>query len=686
MSSYLNNLNDAQKEAVLSESRYQLIIAGAGSGKTTVLTTKIIHMIKTGQYSPNEILAVTFTNKAAMEMRERIDSIIGSESNIMVKTFHSFGTYLLRKYPENTGRTSSFQIYDADDSYKVVAKSLEILENNKNLAKQYCNLIQQFKMSLDNPDSIMADDVDFFIKLNKSYNDQLRRYNAFDFEDLIVKPISIMKNNPDITDQINRRFKFILVDEYQDSNYSQFMLIKILASGGASLTVVGDEDQSIYSFRGAEVTNILNFEKHFPGTQRITLELNYRSTPEIIDLANRVINCNKMRLGKTLYTVNNCGELPVCFVAEDEEDEVKKVISYINEKSHELGETAVLYRTNNQSRIFEQVFNRYNIPYQLIGSIRFFEREEIKDALALLRWFVNPFDLISFERIISKPSKGIGTKTLDKIYKIADKENFNILSALKFYNNSKYNDQLNDFIMAYEILNNYEFNSLDQILTHLVKNTGLLNYFINKDNKDGTDKAGNILELVSSAKDRGCDHESIINYLEEVSLTGSGDVETDTSRIKILTIHNAKGLEFDTVFVTGMEDGVFPNTTLVETTEEIEEERRLFYVSLTRARKNLYISYAKSRNIYGRKSFQTPSQLLYPIFDYEKILPNNRINDKSDFNLGNIVIHNDYGRGKVIDQFINGDKRLIKVDFYDYGEFTFIEKYSKLRIIGDNND
>ncbi len=686
MSNYLDDLNEMQKKAVTSDSKYQLIIAGAGSGKTTVLTSKIIYLIDKKKVSPYNILAVTFTNKAASEMKERVIGFLGEHTAVMVKTFHSFGTYLLRQHFELTGRSKNFQIYDTDDSTKTVRNVLLELEIDKSKSKYYYSLIQEYKQNLEDNNLIEPLELDVFKEIYRRYNEALSNYNAFDFEDLILRPIQILKNNPNIRSDIQSRFKNILVDEYQDSNYTQFVLIKILSSGENSLTVVGDDDQSIYSFRGADVNNILEFEKEFHEAEVIKLELNYRCTPQILDLANRVIGYNTMRLGKSLYTINEDGNRPELFSSSDEEEEVKLIIEKIKQNIYPYGETAILYRTNNQSRIFEQIFNKNNIPYKVIGAIRFFEREEIKDVLAMLRWLINPSDMIAFERIISKPSRGIGEKGLLEIQETAKKNKCDLFKALKIKATKKQTPALKEFIECFNNLEHIDEMPISELLRHLITQSGLLKYHKTRDEKDGTDKTGNIQELVSSVSNRPGGYDNIVSYLEEVTLSGATDQLTENNCIKMLTIHNAKGLEFDVVFIAGMENGVFPNQTLVTTDEDLEEERRLFYVAITRARKHLYISYANNRNIYGRRLFQTPSILLEPFYDSEIVLQNTQINDNRTCQLGAMVIHKDYGRGKIIDITVNNNNRILKVDFFDYGEFSFIEQYANLKLIGEQDD
>jgi len=685
MEEILQSLNNEQKNAVLNNDSNVLILAGAGTGKTRVITSKIIYFIKEKNVSPRTILAVTFTNKAANEMKERIENYFKSDFDLMIRTFHSFCSYILRNEAFLVNRSRYFQIFDSDDSGKVLKKILAEYKNIENKsARYYYKLIQIYKQNLGKT-HFKNIDLDNFKKIYDSYEDYLLKSNCFDFEDLITKTIGIFNKYPMILEKYKSRFKYILVDEYQDTNKSQFELLKLLKGKENKILVVGDEDQSIYKFRGADINNILNFQNDFDDAKIIKLELNYRSTEYILETANSVIKNNQLRLGKNLYCNNKKGNKITLFNAVNELDEVEKIIDIMNQKKFKPDETAILYRTNNQSRPFEQIFNKFSIPFVILGSIAFYEREEIKDAVSILKWVINPRDRISFSRFINKPSRGIGEKTINLIFNESEKHDYDILKALKNINEVKGISKntckkLSDIYQIFYSANDMNIKTLDKLLLYYLEKLKIYEHYEIIDSKEGLDKVSNIKELVSSVRNIICSEDEILNYLENVTLSPVLDDEKGRKeKIKLLTAHNAKGLEFENVFIIGMEEGLFPSSRSME--DEIEnydeEERRLFYVAITRAKSNLIISYCQNRNLYGLFTERTRSRFIDEI--PENLLQlnfyNQNGNNKINFKTGDVVKHKDYGKGKIIRiDFING-KRVALIDFWDHSCFElFLDK------------
>lgn len=641
---YLASLNGPQKEAVLDCDHTLLVLAGAGSGKTRVITAKIVYAIKTLGLRPWQILAVTFTNKAANEMRSRVESMLGPEydiSSLEIKTFHAYGASLLHKYGSAIGLVSGFSIYDDADSQALLQNLYP--DENRNTLKECARIISRVKDRGYTPESREISHYDnqvanFRIRF-REYERSMRANQCVDFADLILRSNELLEENPDIREHLHNRYRLILVDEYQDSNGSQFRLLRNLAGEHTQLVVVGDDDQSIYRFRGAEIENILNFNKIYPDTRVIKLEENYRSTKSIIRLAGDVIRRNKGRHEKTLFTNNEEGSKPVVhtyldaagcnnkirfelglpFNADDRGDEEKKIAEII---SQDLGkmDTAILFRTNAQSSAFEFALSDKGIKCQVVGTLKFYEREEVKDVLALFRLFVNPRDVISFSRVINKPVRGIGKASIQKILSVSSHVIDAMDEILKGDSlSSKAKSGVIQFMNAYKYSkkNLEECGSLAEFGEEVVKSFGIYDlYNSESDINIRESKLGNIGILINEIGKYEASYAGLSSFLDSITLDSSSlpgednRISSDKNVIKLITMHNTKGLEFDRVFVTGLEDSIIPGNRSGQSDKDIEEERRIFYVAITRARKELYLSWAQSRKMWGRFEYQEPSRFL----------------------------------------------------------------------------
>lgn len=618
--SILDGLNEEQKQAVLHVSGPLLIIAGAGSGKTKALTHRIARLIETG-VSPNNILAITFTNKAAEEMRERVLKLIrpnsgGRESHPFISTFHALGVRVLREDAEKLKISKRFSIIDEDDALKIikgVIKDLDLKEETF-APSRVKNFISVQKNRLASYEDLYENARDYFPKIMAEawfrYEEALKEQNLLDFDDLIIKTIKLFKECPDILKKYRERWKYIHIDEYQDTNHPQYVLSLMLSAPLNNICVVGDSDQAIYSFRGADFTNILNFHKDFQGAKIITLEKNYRSTKKILDAANILIAKNQVRHPKNLLSVKEDGDLPLLFAAGNEMEEAEFVASAARSilKENNSVSIAVLLRANFQSRIFEEFFLSKDVPYEMIG-VKFFERKEIKDVLAYIKFSFNRNDFLSFARMANAPSCGLGEKTLLKYFK-----NLGGIPPQR----KKEIDRLEK--LADEILKLSGEMHPSEIIKKIFTESGYEEYLRNL-GSDGDKRIENVYELVSLAKkyDELPLGEGIIKLLEESALMASADEFSNSAKnfVKITTVHAAKGLEFDAVFIVGLEEGLFPYQSFNDTNKEmkIEEERRLFYVALTRARKNIFLSYARTRTVFGDKKINKPSRFITDIKD-----------------------------------------------------------------------
>lgn len=619
----MNDLNDRQKEAAQHKDGPLLIIAGAGAGKTKTIAHRIANLINTG-VEPRHILAVTFTNKAAKEMADRVRFLLplgGEGGSPVLCTFHSLGVRILKENAEAIGRSKFFSILDSDESFAFFKRAAREngLDPKEINMKGVTNIISANKNKMiDMQDYLKKAAPGYFkdivLKVWKRYEELLEENEAYDFDDLILKTVLLLKEKKGILNYYQTLWKYIHIDEYQDTNTSQYELSRLLAEKHGNICVVGDSDQSIYGWRCADFRNILNFEHNFPGAKTVLLEQNYRSTGNILDLANRVIRKNKLRKEKNLFTKNKDGEKITLFEALDENDEanfvVQKSRDLITKKNVRPSEIAVLYRANFQSRAIEEHFIRAGLPYQVLGT-RFYERKEIKDIIAFIKFAINPKDNISLARIINVPPRGIGKVTLEKI--IGGKE-----GEIPQGTREKINDFRKKMEKIREVLLN---NRLSESIKHIVKVTGLDISLKEEGKEEGMERLENIRELanITAKYNSLTNEEAIQKFLEDTSLMSDQDAIMDKQArdgVRLMTVHSAKGLEFKYVFVTGLEQDLFPHRGWGDVEDsDTEEERRLFYVAITRAKEKLFISYAASRMIFGSRQMKMPSEFLEDIDD-----------------------------------------------------------------------
>lgn len=617
---YLDSLNEKQKEAVLATSGPLLIIAGAGAGKTKTLTFRILHLIHQG-VDPRKILAITFTNKASKEMKERVHHLLAeyfpnddwATMTPFLSTFHSLGVFIIKNEYQTLGIKKYFSIYDRSDSISLIKK---IMKNKGIDAKQFepkafISLIGRAKSDLIELAQYESDASGDFMKEKvaevwKAYRDQMRAEHALDFDDLLYEAVLLLKKNIAIREKYQNMFEYVHIDEYQDTNEVQYQLSKMLVEKHKNLCVVGDADQNIYSWRGATIKNILNFEHDYPNAQEVLLEQNYRSTKTIIAAANGVIRKNKRRKDKNLFTENHEGDKITMFNGYDENDEARFVLDEmrnLHEKGIAYKHMTVLYRANYQSRVFEETAIRKSVPYQIIGT-RFFDRKEIKDILAYLKYALNPDDFTNLSRIINTPTRGIGK--VSEI-KIIEKKSHELSGKAR-------DAYMNFESLIARIRMQLGKTAVSEVLKFIFEHSGLENEYI-KDKEDGMDRIQNVKELVSLATkyDEEVSEDALFKFIEDISLYSDQDeISEEVDAIRFMTIHASKGLEFDYVFIVGLEQGLFPSESF-DTNKDEEEERRLFYVALTRAGKKLYLSYAGMRKMYGSLMVNTPSEFLLDI-------------------------------------------------------------------------
>ena len=631
---YLENLNPEQQEAVLHTEGPLLILAGAGSGKTKVLTCRIAYMIEEKGVNPWNILAITFTNKAAREMKERVGQLIGSTQDMWISTFHAACARILRKDIERLGGyKSNFVIYDTKDQESVIKDCLKELNlNEKNFPfKAVSAVISNAKNLLEDPvrfsqknmheirDRKMAD-------IYTLYQKKLKKNNALDFDDILFKAVEVLANNPDILAYYQNKFKYIMIDEYQDTNYCQYRLVSLLAKQHHNLCVVGDDDQSIYSWRGADIGNILNFEKDFPDTKVIKLEQNYRSTQTILDAANAVIKNNFGRKSKKLWTENETGGSIQFYNAMDEWGEANFISSEIKQLQEaygkKLNEFAVLYRTNAQSRVIEEAFMSHGIPYRIIGGFKFYDRKEVKDVIAYLRLVQNPNEDVSLKRVINIPKRGIGNTTLEAIQSYARQNDDSMFGALLSINDiggvsKKALSNINEFVKLISgLMAAAEMKKPSEVLKELLDKSGYIDSLQKEGDEDSLTRAENIRELLSATLEFESKNPeaNLQQFLEQMALMSDIDnLETEAEAVVLMTLHSAKGLEFPIVFMSGMEEGVFPSQRSYFEENQMEEERRLMYVGITRARESLYLTAAFERTIFGSTTYNIVSQFIKEI-------------------------------------------------------------------------
>ena len=687
---YLSSLNPSQLDAVINTEGPLLVLAGAGTGKTKVLTTRIAHIIHSTNVAPNRILAVTFTNKAAKEMNLRINHLTNNESSGMwLGTFHSIAAKILRQHADLVGLTSNFTIIDSDDQLKLIKQIL--VENNidskKNSPKNLLYIISRFKDKAWSPDNIFESETEYFagvrIKhLYAEYQQRLKSLNAVDFGDLTLYNIKLFNENTLLLKQYQNKFKYILVDEYQDTNVAQYIWLKILAQTSRNICCVGDDDQSIYGWRGAEIANILKFDKDFNEAKIIRLEENYRSTNHILGAATGLISYNKNRHGKNLWTEVKEGQKIKLNSFYDDYDEARfvaeEIETYIYRKNQIYSDIAVLIRAGYQSRSFEESFNLLRISYRIVGGVKFYERLEIKDVISYIRILVNPCDSLALERIINTPKRGIGDAVLNKIKHTAKNLSLSYFESIKVMIeqriiSGKIAHVLQNF---FELISQFrELLKTDskhwQVVENLLEEVGYLAMWHNEATQESKERLDNIKELLGSLQD----YTNLNDYLEHVALVNDNDTTYEEDKVNIMTIHAAKGLEFETVFLTGWEEGTFPSQRSLEEkgNSALEEERRLAYVAITRAKNNLYISYACNRKMYGSYQACIPSRFIHelPCSTYEVI--NNYGGYKNKFSEGvTSPKPNNYHLNSEIHSIVPGN-RVFHIKF-GYGYVNYVNQ------------
>lgn len=632
MGNIYETLNDMQQMAVFHTEGPLLILAGAGSGKTRVLTHRIAYLMEEKHVSPYNIMAITFTNKAAAEMRNRVNKIVGfGAEQVWVSTFHSACVRILRRYIDRIGYSTDFTIYDTDDQKRLMKNVIKDLNLDSKIYKEngMLNKISDFKNKLMTTGDVSSMAKRDFRMLNVSkiydnYQEALKNNNALDFDDLIMKTVQLFTKCPEVLESYQDRLRYIMVDEYQDTNAAQFAFVKLLAQKHQNLCVVGDDDQSIYKFRGADITNILQFEKYFPNARVIKLEQNYRSTKNILEAANAIIHNNEGRKDKTLWSDNEKGDKIDLYQAEDGYSEAEMVASTIKENvdngRSDYSDYAILYRTNNQSRVLEEKLMMKNIPYKIIGGQNFYQRKEIKDIIAYLRVISNPTDDIAVERIINVPKRGIGATTVDKVKDYARAYGMDLYEALMDVENipglSRAAAKIKKFTNLIEGYKKDEYyGEIEKLTKDILDDTGYVSELAAENTDEANGRIENIDELVSKIVEyqENAEDPVLSEFLEEVALVSEIDnLSEDSSYVVLMTVHSAKGLEFPYVFLCGMEDGLFPGYMSIMSgdNEELEEERRLCYVAITRAMKKLTISYAKKRMVRGEMQYNIVSRFV----------------------------------------------------------------------------
>lgn len=632
MNDILEGLNNKQYEAVINTEGPCLVIAGAGSGKTKVLTHKIAYLMNEKDVKPWNILAITFTNKAANEMKTRVEGLVGNAAKEMwIGTFHSICVKILRRFIDRIGYDTSFIIFDTSDQRTLIKECIKACDLDEKMFTDRSVLSE-----ISNAKNEMLEPVQYALRTGGEYRKEkiagvyslyqqrLKENNAVDFDDIINLTIKILMENPDVLAYYCDKFKYVLVDEYQDTNKSQFTLVTMLASKYGNITVVGDNDQGIYSFRGADISNILNFEKDFPGTQIIKLEQNYRCTGNILKAANAVIKNNEVKYKKELWTENDIGELPNVFCGDSEYDEASYIVEQINrlrrEEYYKYQDFTVLYRMNAQSRAIEDILRREDIPYKIIGGLKFYERKEIKDAIAYLRLIYNPADNLSLKRIINEPKRGVGKTSIDNVAKIAEDSNVSMYEVIKNaadYGLNRVFSNTREFIEQIEyLISKKEELKISELIKETLNKTGYTKALENENTIEAESRIQNLEEFLTVAVEfeEEVAENSLGEFLEGITLSSDIDgMEEEEDSITLMTLHTAKGLEFPVVFLVGMEEGIFPGYKSIGEPKELEEERRLCYVGITRAKKYLFLTCAKQRTIFGSTTYNAPSRFLQEI-------------------------------------------------------------------------
>ena len=632
MQEILKQLNDKQYEAVVNTEGPCLVIAGAGSGKTKVLTHKIAYLIDEKGVLPWNILAITFTNKAANEMKERIEGLVGDVAkDIWMGTFHSVCVRILRRFIDRIGFDSSFIIFDTSDQRTLIKACIKNigLDDKMFTDRSVQSEISNAKNEMLEPDQYTLRANGDFRKekialVYEMYQKRLKENNAIDFDDIINYTIKILMDNPDVLEYYSDKFKYVLVDEYQDTNKSQFTLVTLLASKNGNITVVGDNDQGIYSFRGADISNILNFERDFPGTKIIKLEQNYRCTGNILKAANSVIKNNEVKYKKQLWTENDVGNLPKVYSAKNEYDEGTYIATQIEhlrrEEKYNYSDFAILYRMNTQSRAIEEILRREGIPYKIIGGLKFYERKEIKDVISYLRLIQNPSDNISLKRVINEPKRGIGKTSLDKIEELSNNTGvpmYEIIKNAEQYGLNRVFLNSREFVNVIEELRTKKDDmKISDLIKETLKKSGYTKALENENTIEAENRIENLDEFLTVAiefEDESADNK-LSDFLEGITLSSDIDnMEETEENVTLMTLHSAKGLEFPVVFLVGMEEGIFPGYKSIGEPKELEEERRLCYVGITRAKEHLFLTCSKQRTIFGSTSCNQVSRFLREI-------------------------------------------------------------------------
>jgi DNA helicase II / ATP-dependent DNA helicase PcrA len=747
---YLDGLNGAQKDAVLQTDGPVMIIAGAGSGKTRVLTYRIAHLIRKGT-EPFKILSLTFTNKAAREMRERIEAVVGPEAkNVWMGTFHSIFARILRQEAETIGYPQSFTIYDSDDSKSLIKAILKEKNMDDKMYKPGMMLsrISAAKTNLVTPKDYRGNEDllekdrqnrrSRFHELYSAYQERCYKAGAMDFDDILVNTFYLFKNHPKATYKWQHRFKYVMVDEYQDTNHVQYMITRRLAAVNQNICVVGDDAQSIYAFRGANIQNILNFTRDYPDCKTYKLEQNYRSSKNIVNAASSVIKNNEKQLEKKVWTQNDTGDKIKIVRNITEAEEARYVAQSIFEDKNQdtlpNKAFAILYRTNSQSRTFEEALRRLGIDYKIYGGTSFYQRKEIKDMLAYLRLLVNPKDEAALKRIINYPTRGIGNTTFNKLQflsqqqerpmweVLAEAENFPELSGATLTKLKNFYMMIEGFGAMQKDKDAYEISSA------VSKNSGLLKFMYSDKTVEGVSRYENLLELLDSIKEFVEDDENekektLANFLEEVALYTDIEKNSDPNRdcVHLMTVHASKGLEFPNIYIVGMEENLFPSQMSLMSRKDLEEERRLFYVAITRAERKVHVTFATSRFRYGnltpcepsrfideidsefvdmdlaglkkespmvssnQKSQATRSSVLLKNYSHKStshpIDPNFKEGDVSGMKVGDKIQHIRFGYGQVLDLDGNGPNKKARIDFEKAGEKTLVVKFAKMRMV-----
>lgn len=730
MNPILDTLNDRQCEAVNHTEGPLLITAGAGSGKTKVLTCRIAHLLELG-VSPYRILAITFTNKAAKEMKERVQNLVGAQADsIWLSTFHSFCAKLLRFEIDGFhGYTRNFTIYDSSDQLVLIKDCLKKLnlDDKQFTPRSVLATISAAKNVLMDAKAFARQAEDFFQqKVSEAYElyqAKLKENNALDFDDLLFLAVRLLEEKDDVREKYQERFQYVLVDEYQDTNHAQYALTKILAAQWRNICVVGDADQSIYAWRGADIRNIIDFTRDYPDAASIKLEQNYRSTKTILNAANAVIDNNESRPRKTLWTENSSGNKVIHYQAQTEHDEADYIAGAIynrHEISHEpYGDMAILIRTNAQSRVLEEKLMRYAIPYTMVGGTKFYDRKEIKDVLAYLRLLYNPEDSLSLTRIINVPKRNIGATTMEKVAAYAEGEGISLFEALSSPDaipvTKRAQTSLENFAaMIFDLLNDIDGMDVLSLIEKVIKDTGY-GEMLDKDaehDPQGESRKENVGEFLSVAKDYMDSNPdgNLQDFLENVALVSDvDDFESSDSKVTLMTLHSAKGLEFPVVFLAGLDEGLFPHSRTLMDPEQIEEERRLAYVGITRAERQLYVTNAITRTMYGRVSAYMPSRFLGEIppelveeYRRKSAMPQSRMTSipgqqrvsilskpvatslpkkhavTDSFAKGDKVRHKIWGIGTVLDVIGDGPNMQMKIQFPTKGVRQVVVKYAPL--------